>query len=240
MNTVPRRGYFTAAMFRHLAVIALSAATATPAVTQVTTLDEGTFTISRNGVAVGRESFTIRSSPGGSGGPVVQARATVSYDDRRLTPVLKADSIGSPTEYQLEVRAGANASEVLKGVIRRGRFSATMQTPRGENLKEYVVSEGALVLDEDVFHQYYFLARGNRTGSVPVVVPHRNVQVVMRIEDRGAASVVIGGRSIAGRALVLIEPGGANREIWVDAQGRVLKVAIPSRGLVAIRDEPPR
>ena len=240
MNTVPRRGYFTAAMFRHLAVIALSAATATPAVTQVTTLDEGTFTISRNGVAVGRESFTIRSSPGGSGGPVVQARATVSYDDRRLTPVLKADSIGSPTEYQLEVRAGANASEVLKGVIRRGRFSATMQTPRGENLKEYVVSEGALVLDEDVFHQYYFLARGNRTGSVPVVVPHRNVQVVMRIEDRGAASVAIGGRSIAGRALVLIEPGGANREIWVDAQGRVLKVAIPSRGLVAIRDEPPR
>ena len=240
MNTVPRRGYSTIAMFRHLAVIALSAATAAPAVSQVTTLDEGTFTISRNGTAVGRESFTIRSAPGGSGGPVVQARATVSYDDRRLTPVLKADSLGSPTEYQLEVRAGANASEVLKGVIRRGRFSATMQTPRGENLKEYVVSEGALVLDEDVFHQYYFLARGNRTGSVPVVVPHRNVQVVMRIEDRGPASVSIGGRSIPGRALVLIEPGGGNREIWVDSQGRVLKVAIPSRGLVAIRDEPPR
>ena len=240
MNTVPRRGYSTVSMLRHLAVLALSAATATPAVTQVTTLDEGSFTISRNGTAVGRESFSIRSSPGGAGGPVVQARATVSYDDRRLTPVLKADSIGSPTEYQLEVRAGANASEVLKGVIRRGRFSATMQTPRGENLKEYVVSEGALVLDEDVFHQYYFLARGNRTGAVPVVVPHRNVQVVMRIEDRGPASVSIGGRSIAGRALVLVEPGGANREIWVDSQGRVLKVAIPSRGLVALRDEPPR
>ena len=240
MNTVPRRGYSTIAMIRHLAVIALSAAAATPAVTQVTTLDEGTFTISRNGTAVGRESFTIRSSPGGIGGAVVQARATVSYDDRRLTPVLKADSIGSPTEYQLEVRAGANASEVLKGVIRRGRFSATMQTPRGENLKEYVVSEGAVVLDEDVFHQYYFLARGNRTGLVPVVVPHRNVQVMMRIEERGSTTVSIGGQSIAARALVLIEPAGANREIWVDSQGRVLKVAIPARGVLAVRDEPPR
>ena len=227
-------------MIRYLAAAALTATLALPAASQVTTLDEGTFTIVRNGTPVGRESFTIRSSAGGPGGAVVQARATVSYDDRRLTPVLKSDSIGSPTEYQLEVRAGANASEVLKGVIRRGRFSATMQTPRGENLKEYVVSEGALVLDEDVFHQYYFLARGGRTGSVPVVVPHRNVQVVMRMEDRGPASVSVGGRTIAGRAFVLVEPGGANREIWVDAQGRVLKVAIPSRGIVATRDEPPR
>ena len=227
-------------MIRYLAAAALTATTALPAAAQVVTLDEGTFTITRNGTPVGRESFTIRSSPGGPGGAVVQARATVSYDDRRLTPVLKADSIGSPTEYQLEVRAGANASEVLKGVIRRGRFSATMQTPRGENLKEYVVSDGALVLDEDVFHQYYFLARGGRTGSVPVVVPHRNVQVVMRMEDRGPSSVTIGGRSVAGRAFVLVEPTGTSREIWVDPQGRVLKVAIPSRGIVAVRDEPPR
>ena len=227
-------------MIRYLAAAALTATASLPAAAQVATLDEGTFTITRNGTPVGRESFTIRSSPGGQAGAVVQARATVTYDDRRLTPILKSDSIGSPTEYQLEVRAGANASEVLKGVIRRGRFSATMQTPRGENLKEYVVSEGALVLDEDVFHQYYFLARGGRTGSVPVVVPHRNVQVVMRMEDRGPASVTIGGQSIAGRAFVLVEPGGNNREIWVDAQGRVLKVAIPSRGILAVRDEPPR
>jgi hypothetical protein len=227
-------------MSRYLAVLAFSAGTALPAFAQVTTLDEGVFAISRNGTAVGRESFSIKSSPGGMGGPVVQARATVSYDDRRLTPVLRADSIGSPTEYQLEVRAGANASEVLKGVIRRGRFSATMQTPRGENLKEYVVSEGALVLDEDVFHQYYFLARGNRRGDVPVVVPHRNVQVVMRIEERGAASVTVGGQAIPARALALIDPSGATREIWVDSQGRVLKVSIPSRGILALREEPPR
>jgi hypothetical protein len=240
MNPTPCAGYSIIAMSRFLAVLAFSAGAAMPAVAQVTTLDEGVFVISRNGAAVGRESFSIKSSPGGMGGPVVQARATVSYDDRRLTPVLKADSIGSPTEYQLEVRAGANASEVLKGVIRRGRFSATMQTPRGENLKEYVVSEGALVLDEDVFHQYYFLARGNRTGEVPVVVPHRNVQVVMRIENRGNATVTVGGQSLPARALVLVDPAGGNREIWVDAQGRVLKVAIPSRGILAVREEPPR
>jgi hypothetical protein len=226
-------------MNRYLAAIALAWVSGLPAGAQVVTLDEGTFTISRNGTSVGREAFSIRSTPG-IGGPVVHARATVSYDDRRLTPFLKSDSLGTPTDYQLEVRVGPNASEVLTGVIRRGRFSATTQTPRGENLKEYVVSEGALILDEDVFHQYYFLARGARAGSVPVVVPHRNVQVVMRIEERGATTISIGGQSIAARHLALVEPGGANREIWVDRQGRVLKVTIATRGITAIRDDPPR
>lgn len=62
----------------------------------------------------------------------------------------------------------------------------------------------------------------------------------MRIEHRGSASVTIGGQAIAARALVLVDPSGGNREIWVDAQGRVLKVAIPSRGILALREEPPR
>jgi hypothetical protein len=223
-------------MNRHLTALAFLAAAATA---QVRTLDEGTFTISRNGAVVGRESFTIRSTPG-IGGPIIQASATIVYDDRRLTPVLKSDSVGAPTAYRLEVRAGANASEVLTGVIQRGRFSATTQTPRGENMNQYVVSDGALILDDDVFHQYYFLARGKRTGQIPVVVPHRNVQLAMRVEDRGASTATIGGESLVARMLVLTEPAGGDRQVWVDHQGRVLKVQIPARGLVAVRDDPPR
>ena len=35
------------------------------------------------------------------------------------------------------------------------------------------------------------------------------------------------------------EPSGVIREVWVDDAGRVLKVAIPSRNIVALRDDPP-
>ena len=223
-------------MNRHLAAVVVALSAAGPAAAQ-TTLDQGTFTISRNGTVVGRESFTVRRAPGG--GSSIVARATIEYDDRRLTPVLRADSVGSATEYQLEVRTAPNATEILTGEIRRGRFSATMQTPRGEHMNQYVVSEGALILDEDVFHQYYLVARGKRTGTVPVVIPHRNVQVTMRVEDRGASSVTIAGQVLPARLLALVEPGGADRQIWVDGQNRVLKVQIPSRGVVAVRDDPP-
>jgi hypothetical protein len=66
------------------------------------------------------------------------------------------------------------------------------------------------------------------------------VQVTIRVEDRGSEPVAIGGRSLQATRLLLTEPGGASREVWADANGRVLRVVIASRGIVAERDEAPR
>ncbi len=62
----------------------------------------------------------------------------------------------------------------------------------------------------------------------------------MRVSTQGNDAVTIGGRSITARVLVLTEPGGATRHIWVDDQGRVLKVSLDARGITALRDETPR
>lgn len=211
------------------------------AAAQVATVDEGSFTITRDGSPAGREEFSIRRTPGGESGTTYVASATVSYSDRRLSPALRADAGGSPLAYQVEVRVGSEVQERLTGQVGRGRFSAVTKTPRGESSKEYVVSDGALILDDDVFHQYFFVAQGRRSGAVPVVVPRRNAQLTMRVEERGADEITVGGQRIAARHLALRDPaGGADREIWVDDQNRVLKVEIPARSLVALRDDAPR
>ena len=223
------------------AIALLVALPASRAAAPVATVDEGSFTITRDGRPAGREEFSIRRTPGGESGTTYVASATVSYDDRRLSPALRADAGGSPIAYQVEVRVGSEVQERLTGQVGRGRFSALTKTPRGESSKEYVVADGALILDDDVFHQYFFVAQGRRSGSVPVVVPRRNTQLTMRVEERGADEVTIGGRRLAARHLVLRDPtGGADRDIWVDAQNRVLRVEIPSRHLVALRDDAPR
>jgi hypothetical protein len=206
---------------------------------QVTTVDEGRFIISRAGQRIGTEDFLIRrqASPGGD---VLVAQATVAYDDRRLSPALRADSTGAPLAYQVQVKVGAEVQEHLSGRIGRGRFSAQLRTPRGESAKEYIVADGALVLDDDVFHQYYFLGRSDRTGAVPVVIPRRNAQVTMRVQPDGTEQVAIGSAQVSARQLVLTEQDGSVRRVWLDAQGRVLKVALEGSGIVATRDEPPR
>jgi hypothetical protein len=222
-----------------LTLVAVAASVAaTPLRSQVATLDEGSFTISVNGERVGREDFRIRSTPGTSG-PEVVATASVSYANRRVLPQMRADSSGVPVRYVVEVKDGpGGVDERVDGLVGRGRVSARVKNARGESANEFVVSPGALVIDDDVFHQYYFIAR--RSGPVSVIVPRRNTQVTMRVTAAGADKVSIGGTSIEAQRFTIADPGGADREVWTDAGGRLLKVAIPSRGVVALRDDPPR
>ena len=212
---------------------------AAPLGAQVATVDEGSFTISRGGQAVGREEFAIRSTPAGAGRQYV-ATATVTISDQRLAPALNTDSSGAPVKYQVETRTSGDAREFLSGQVGRGRFSARVQSSRGESAREYVVSDGALILDDDVFHQYFFLGRRDRAETIAVIVPRRNVQLSVRVEPRGGETVTIGGQALQARRIRLTEPNGLSRELWVDAEGRVLRVELPERGLVAVRDDPPR
>lgn len=217
---------------------ALAAVAPRPAVAQVSIVDEGTFTISRKSTKVGRETFTIRRSVTPNE-DVYVANATVDFDAQHLTPALRTDSSYAPLAYQMEVRTNDQLQLRLKGVIGRGRFTARVRTPSGEAAREYIVSEGALVIDDDVFHQYYFLAQRIRGSSftVPVVIPTRNVQVTMRVQVVGVERITIGGTPTDARRLNATMSGSTPRDIWIDAQGRVLKVTLGD--VTALRDELP-
>lgn len=207
---------------------------------QVATLDEGSFTITVNGDRVGREDFRIRSTPS-SAGPEIVATANVSYGNRRVLPQMRTDSAGVPVRYVVEVKEAGSVDERVEGMVARGRVGAKVKNSRGESANEFVVSTSALVIDDDVFHQYYFITRrANPSGSVSVIVPRRNTQVTMRVAAAGTEKLSIGGTPIDARRFTIADPGGADREVWADASGRLLKVAIPSRGVVALRDDPPR
>ncbi len=216
-------------------------ATAMPAaaIAQSIVVDEGRFIIMRGDQRIGSEDFKIvRVSD--AGGQVLTATATVAYDDRRLSPVLRTDSAGAPLGYAVEVRVGSEVHEQLRGQVGRGRFSARARTRTGESAKEYIVADGALVIDDSVFHQYYFLGRSERSGTVPMVIPRRNVQVTVRVELRGTEQVSIGGVRAQARHLVLTAPGEEPRHVWLDAEGRVLRVMLEGSDIVATRDELPR
>jgi hypothetical protein len=202
-------------------------------------IDQGSFTITVANQRVGREDFRIEGMPGASGAQEYVARATVVFGDRRLMPALHSDSLGRPSDYQIESRGTTSGTERWSGKISRGRVSARINNARGESAKEYIVTDGALILDDDVFHQYFFLSRRPASSSITIVVPRRNTQLVLRVATAGTETVSIGTKDVEARQLVLTEPDGATRTVWVDSRGRVLKVAIPARNLVALRDDPP-
>jgi hypothetical protein len=79
---------------------------AAPVAAQVTTVDEGSFTISQNGTRIGREDFRIRRTPTGESTVNFVASATVTLGDRQLAPDLRTDTRGGVLAYRVEVRAG--------------------------------------------------------------------------------------------------------------------------------------
>ncbi|MDQ3995687.1 MAG: hypothetical protein M3303_01575 [Gemmatimonadota bacterium] len=208
-----------------------------PVPAQGTPFDEGTFVVTRNGAVVGKEAFRIVRSGGKD--QLYTSTAQCAFGDRRISPALSADRAGVPLLYRVEVKNGGEIEERLQATGRPGRLHAVLQTRTGESSKEYVVANGAVILDDDVYHQHFFVPLARRSGQVIVVVPRRNSQVVGRLEDRGTDKIRVDGRDVAAVHLVITLPDGS-RDLWFDESGRLLKVAMPARGVIALREELPR
>jgi hypothetical protein len=201
-------------------------------------IDEGTFTVTQKGVPLGRESFRIIRAPA-PGGQVFQATGTSVLGETKVTTRLGTDSAGVPVLYESEVTQRGQLVHRLRGNGRPGRFSVLAQTSKGESAREYVLNNGGLLLDEDVFNHFFFVGVAAHHAEIIVLTPRSTRQVRMGLEARGEENVDIGGRSIAARRFTLVA-GDGSRDVWVDEKGRLLKIAIPDRGLIALRDDPPR
>lgn len=212
---------------------------------QNVTLDEGTFRITIGGRDVGRETFSIRQS-GPAASATINARGNVIIDTtgvpEELTSVLQLTGAGlQPTAYNL--RATRNQrEEQIAGRIVAGRFIAKIVSPTGEELREYLASDRAVLIDRGIVHQYYFLARRMQGESmrVPVIIPRRGQQVTATVQLRGEEEIAVGGQRITARHLVVQTTGGEETHLWVDERARVLRLEIPAARLTASRTSPPR
>jgi len=220
------------------ASLIVSAAPFTALAAQTRVLDEGTFAVTRNGAPAGREVFRIVRVPSANG-DLYRATAQITTGERRLAPTLLADSAGSAQSYEIGVRDGSHSVLQLKATARPSRLAVLELTPSGESVKEYVVPRRTLVLDSDIFHHYYLVPLASRGGTVAVIDPQGHTQFSAVVRLVGTESIDIGGRAISATHYALTANGG-QRDFWVDSEGRVLKVALTDRGLVALREELPR
>jgi hypothetical protein len=203
-------------------------------------LDEATFMVSKNGVALGRESFKIVRAPG-PGGQFYRATGQSALGENRFTTSLGTDSLGVPVSYESDLMQRGEIVHRLRGRGGPGRFSVRLETKSGEAAREYLLNNGALLIDDDVIHHFFFVPLVPVRGAqLTVIAPRAGRQGRFRLEEMAKEMVEIAGRSISSRRFVLTETEGASRTLWIDEKGRLLKVAIPATGLVAVRDDPPR
>lgn len=210
-------------------------------------IDAGSYTLLQGAAKVGREVFTIREASPPDGGFLEDGSA--AYSSHRLMPALRTDTSGATLRYRVEELVADRRQELLTVQVSRGHGSERVQTPRGESATEFMVAPGTRLLDDDVFAQYYFIARAQVRGQfptagesavVPLILPRRSGPVVAAtVTVVGNERVEVGGAPQPAIHLRIAPSGSEVREVWADPEGRVLRIAIPSRGLVAVRDEMP-
>jgi hypothetical protein len=206
------------------------------------TVDQGTFRVFVEGRDVGTEQFTITQTGSGAGATTM---ATGTVDLRlpsgslRLVPRLRATGVASdPVQYQVDV--SGDAPQRIVGTIGGGRVSAKIVTGAGEQLREYVASAGAVVLDDAVAHHFYFLAQRTHSGRVPVIVPRESRQVMATVTSRGEEPIEVAGTTARLAHLVVQPQGGEQADVWVDDLNRVIRVDVPGRQYRAVRTALPR
>jgi hypothetical protein len=213
-----------------------------PALAQSVTLDEGTFRITVDGREAGTETFTIRRSGAGDAAQVIataEIQMQVPEGRTDIRPALQASgSDMAVSAYQVKI-SGATQEEVYVTLGER-RFLTTVRSERGEREREFRATPGTLLLDPGVAHQYYFLAgrAGTAGGTFPVISPREGRQFELRVTVVGTESVTIGGSPVQARHLRL-EGEGGTRELWVNGDGRVLRLEHPDAGYVAVREQAP-
>jgi hypothetical protein len=222
-------------MKRALFGLAAFAALGAPAAAQTVQLDEGSFRILVNGREVGTETFSLRQNGTGADAVVI-AQGRVVLDANETTANVQLSGSGLRlVAYDVEL-SGEDARRI-RASVSGSRASARTVSSAGETMKEYLVSEGAVLLDDGVAHHYYMIAKRAEAGasSTPILIPRESRQVQATISVAGNESVSAGGSTVTAKKIVVQPRGGDVRSVWVDAQNRVLRVEIPARNYVAVR-----
>lgn len=208
-------------------------------------LDEGTFRISIAGRDVGSETFTIRRTGSDSQAPI-DARGNTTLEvggetEEMISALQVSGGTLQPTGYNARIRVDSR-EERIAGRLTSGRFTSRITSPTGEELREYLTSAGAVLVDQGFIHQFYFLARRIREGAerVPLIIPRQGRQVTATVQSLGTGIITIGGQRLDALHYLVEAPALDPVHLWVDDQSRILRVEIRARNLTATRTTPPR
>lgn len=205
-------------------------------------IDEGEFRILIDGAEVGSESFAIRRTGSGTDAQIIAtAETTLELSEGRvhLRPALQVSGEGmNLAAYQVKV-SGERDQEVYVH-LDDGRYVTRIHSDGSQQEREYRVAPGTVVLDAETAHHYYFAgARAEGAGgSVPVIVPRESRQYDLSLSDAGTETIELGSGRTEARRLRL-EGGATPGDLWLDEEGRVLRLELADEAFVAIRTEAP-
>ena len=205
-----------------------------------TPVDEGTLVVREDTVEVAREAFRVTAVRTGAGGTRWTIATTIRYDRTRpvvvLDPIVELGADSNPVSLEYTVADPREPLRIL-GQLTRGRFVVRLLGRRTERAREFPAPPPAAVVDDSVFALYLPVGWQGRPRPVTVtaVFPRAGRRELLTVQDLGVQSTTLNRDPAALQHITVT--GGENRlvHLWLGADGRLAKIEVPSRRLIAER-----
>ena len=188
-------------------------------------------TISQNGNEIGREQVTVRPGRGDQSGTTLVgvARYPATRPRVQLTGTIERASDGTFTTAQFELQTLDHAWRTFVAPNGR-RITVRTATEGRESAREYPADQRTVLLDDSLFTPWL---------AIPALVPDSGTSLAAlwpRSARRGTIWVQRTPRADGGA--VLRVTGAIDATIECSSDGRVLRIILPPRGVVAAASAP--
>jgi hypothetical protein len=202
-------------------------------------LDGGTFEHWVGSDFAGTETFAIR---GRSDDVVAVGRITREGGPQGLRAVevgARLDTFGRPLRYEMNTREGPPLHVVVNRTGSRLRVTTTAE--EGERFTEFLADQNLLILEREIAHHYFSLARllldagDPRSLDLAVLVPSEGLTVPVRVRGLSRDTLALADARVPATRYEL-SVGGESTLLWIGTEdGRLIRVAIPGRRWQATR-----
>ena len=200
--------------------------------------DRGVLVIERGSAETGRVEFAVRRTTGTGGLLLVSATRTPAHD---LDVALELTRELVPASFQQTETVQGRVVRRVSATVTGHRLAARASSAESELARELPVAAPPIILGDEDSAPLALLPPpdSGATRSVTVVRTSDLTSVAGLVEGGAGDSVRIQNRVLPARRYALHLADGEERRFWLSPEGRLLRVQLPSSGVVATRSEPP-
>jgi hypothetical protein len=234
------RPTFLLRCFSLAAVLFSSCLPPLPAADNKTSREEAQFAILVYGREIGHEKFSISSSSdSASSSSVTEFRDPAKNQTVRIETQLNMGRGFLPKDYQRRTEVGGQKAS-LSARFAPGQAIFEYPVAGVPSKTGLLVGDKYVLLDENVFHHFIFLARlfdfnsKEKYQSFEVVIPQELDNGIVKINDAGKEKTSVRGKNKELHHLKL-DSGVVQIDLWVDDHKIVHKIALPVKGIEVLR-----
>jgi len=200
-------------------------------------LDAGSFVVRRDTVEIAREEFRLFAGrPAGGWSLAATTRYGFGPQGVMLAPILEVAADSTPLALEYAVGDPRDPVRIL-GQTGHSRFTLRYLGRARERAREVPAAPNTVVLDDSVFALYLFAAWLARPapGRLTAILPRGPRLEALTVQDLGVQPTTLNRDPTTLRHVAITGGTAGPAHLWLDREGRLVKVELPERHVVAER-----